>query len=127
MSVTQIIFYALLAFILYVYIKRYLASRKVKSYSSAEAAASVKNNKSILLDVRTNRERSQQKINGSFHIPLSELSGRINELKKFKSKEIICYCRSGNRSLSAAITLQKNNFNSANLKGGILRWNSERK
>jgi len=54
---------------------------------------------------------------------LYELGTRSDELLKYKDKEIICYCRSGNRSLTAAAKLKKKGFNSANLKGGIIRWN----
>jgi rhodanese-related sulfurtransferase len=45
-------------------------------------------------------------------------------MKKFKDAEIICYCRTGNRSLNAAAKLKKLGFNAANLKGGIIRWNA---
>jgi rhodanese-related sulfurtransferase len=48
----------------------------------------------------------------------------MDELNKHKEREIICYCQTGSRSVSAAIILQKNGFNIANLRGGILGWNS---
>jgi rhodanese-related sulfurtransferase len=50
------------------------------------------------------------------------LNRSFEDIRKFKDKEIICYCRSGNRSLSAAILLQKKGINAANLIGGITAW-----
>ena len=78
----------------------------------------------VLLDVRTDGERKRGSIKGSFHIPLATLHSSQNELKKFKGAEIICYCRTGNRSLNAAAKLNKLGFNAANLRGGIVRWNA---
>ncbi|GAB4287945.1 MAG: hypothetical protein Kow0098_05170 [Ignavibacteriaceae bacterium] len=77
----------------------------------------------LLLDIRTEQERNISKINGSIHIPLQELSSRVNELNSHRGKQIICYCRTGNRSLSAASKLMKFGYNAANLKGGLVNWN----
>ena len=77
----------------------------------------------VLLDVRTRGERAAQHIQGSLHIPLHQLEKRIDELQKHQNKEIICYCQTGSRSLSAAIRLKKHGFTVANLKGGIAEWN----
>jgi rhodanese-related sulfurtransferase len=95
----------------------------VKNYSPVELAEKLKKDKNIiLLDVRTPQERKQDYIRGSFHIPLYDIAPGQKELLKFKDKEIICYCRTGNRSLVAASKLRKLGFNSANLKGGIIFW-----
>lgn len=97
--------------------------RSVKNYSPAELAEKLKKDKNVvLLDVRTPMERKQDYIRGSFHIPLYDLTKNQKELLKFKDKEIICYCRTGNRSLTAASKLRKLGYNSANLKGGIIFW-----
>jgi rhodanese-related sulfurtransferase len=84
----------------------------------------MKNKSVILLDVRNEKERSEQNIKGSVNIPLQEISSRQNELNKFKDKEIVCYCATGSRSLSAASRLKRNGFKTANLKGGMLQWNT---
>ena len=127
MTTTQVLLLILGAFIIYTYVKKSLVNRSVKHYEPDEAAEKVKTSKNvILLDVRTAAERKQQHIKGSFHIPLQEINTRANELDKFKDKEIICYCRSGNRSVTAAAKLKKKGFNSANMRGGIIRWNFNR-
>ena len=84
----------------------------------------MKNKSVVLLDVRNNSERVAQKIKGSVHIPLQEISSRSNELTKFQDKEIICYCSTGSRSLSAAARLKRQGFKTANLKGGMLQWSA---
>ncbi len=76
----------------------------------------------MLLDVRTLNERQSRSIPSSIHIPLHELFSRMKELEKHRSKEIICYCASGNRSVSAGIKLKKAGFTVGNLKGGIASW-----
>lgn len=97
----------------------------MKQYSPREVADLMKQaGTAILLDVRTSAERQRQMIKGSMHIPLHELMRRSGELEKHKNKEVICYCQSGNRSLSAASKLRKSGFTVANMKGGIAEWNS---
>ena len=107
------------------YIRRWLLLRGMKQYSPREAAEAMKQAGSkILLDVRTAAERQRNSIKGSIHIPLHELGRRIEELNRHKNKEVICYCQSGNRSVSAAARLKKSGFTVANMKGGITEWNS---
>jgi rhodanese-related sulfurtransferase len=123
MSASQIIIYIFIALILFSIIKKEINKRKVKHYNADEINDKLKNRSILLLDVRTESERKNRHIKGSLHIPLNQLSNRSGELKKFQDKEIVCYCRSGNRSLTAALMLQKNGFNAANLRGGMSRWN----
>jgi rhodanese-related sulfurtransferase len=99
--------------------------KSIKHYSAQEASLKVKKERNVvLLDVRTDTERKQGSIRGSYHIPITSIATSENELKKFKDAEIICYCRTGNRSLNAAAKLKKLGFNAANLRGGMIRWNA---
>uniref|UniRef100_A0A7V2ZH74 Rhodanese-like domain-containing protein n=1 Tax=Ignavibacterium album TaxID=591197 RepID=A0A7V2ZH74_9BACT len=123
MDASQIFFYALLILIVIYIVRKVLLYRSVRHYSPVELAEKLKKDKNaILLDVRTPMERKQDYIKGSFHIPLYDITSEQKELLKFKDKEIICYCRTGNRSLIAASKLCKLGYNSANLKGGIIFW-----
>ncbi len=123
MNASQIIIYVLIALIIFSVVKKGLNKRKIRHYNAEELNDKLKSRSILLLDVRTEAERKARNIKGSIHIPLNQLNRRSEELKKFKDKEIICYCRSGNRSLSAALLLQKQGFNAANLRGGITGWN----
>ena len=99
--------------------------RGMNQYSPAQVADLMKGiDAKVLLDVRTAGERQRQHIKGSLHIPLHELGRRMDELGKHKNKEVICYCQSGNRSISAAARLKKHGFTVANMKGGMAEWNS---
>lgn len=123
MSASQIIIYVLIALVFFLMLRKELNKRKVKHYNADEINNKLKNRSILLLDVRTDNERKARNIKGSLHIPLNQLNKRAEELKKYKDKEIVCYCRSGNRSLTAALLLQKHGFNAANLSGGISHWN----
>lgn len=123
MSSSEIFMYAMLGIVAFFYIKKMMVQRSITQYVPADIDERMKSGRSVLLDVRTAGERKSSSIQGSFHIPLHELSSRISELKKHNSKEIICYCQSGSRSISAASTLKKAGYTVANLRGGISEWN----
>jgi len=74
----------------------------------------------MLLDVRTPGEHASQAIEGSYLIPVQELSARASELPR--DKEIVIYCRVGNRSAFASAHLARLGYNVTNLEGGILAW-----
>lgn len=76
-----------------------------------------------IVDVRSPQEYSSGHIKGSVNIPLNELSGRMNKLKK--DKPVITCCASGMRSASAKNMLQSAGFKEVHNGGG---WSSlERK
>ncbi len=123
MDASQIFFYSLLLLIFIYIVRKVYLYRSVKHYSPAELSEKLKKDRNaVLLDVRTPLERKQDYIRGSFHIPLYDITPDQKELLKLKDREIICYCRTGNRSLIAASKLRKLGYNSANLKGGIIYW-----
>jgi phage shock protein E len=75
----------------------------------------------LLLDVRTPQEHAAQAIEGSYLLPLQELGFRLNELPG--NKEIVVYCRVGNRSAYACSYLTRMGYKVKNLEGGIMLWN----
>jgi len=78
-----------------------------------------------LLDVRTVDEfKKDGKIADAKLIPLGQLSKNLNMLDK--SKKVLVFCRSGNRSVSAARILESNGFTVINMNGGINGWKSEK-
>ena len=89
--------------------------------TAAEARAQLEQKpKPFLLDVRQPEEFRSGHIPGAKLIPLGELRQRINELPK--DREIICVCRSGNRSGSATRQLTEAGFRVRNLNGGMIAW-----
>jgi rhodanese-related sulfurtransferase len=45
-------------------------------------------------------------------------------LNKYHLRQLLVYCRSGNRSMRASEILQKQGFKLIHLDGGILQWNA---
>jgi rhodanese-related sulfurtransferase len=78
----------------------------------------------IVLDVRTEPELSGSlgRLERIVHIPVQELGTRIDELEKYKSKQIAVICRSGNRSALAAQILKSEGFNAVNVEGGMIQY-----
>lgn len=77
----------------------------------------------VVLDVREDSEYKQGHIPNALHIPLGQLGKRLPELDKYRERPLIAYCRTGNRSGSAARLLHKHGFATVhNLAGGIVAW-----
>jgi rhodanese-related sulfurtransferase len=76
-----------------------------------------------LVDVREPQEHVEFNIGGEL-IPLGKIQMmELEELENLKEQEIICYCRSGNRSGQACQILDMLGFNNTkNLQGGMLAW-----
>jgi len=74
-----------------------------------------------LIDVRTEAEYAQAKIEGSTHIPLHMLPLKVQELRN--GEPVVFYCRSGARSAQACAWLMSQGIeNVYNLAGGIMGW-----
>ena len=75
-----------------------------------------------IIDVREPHEHEEFNIGGE-NIPMNEIPLQIDELQDLKDKEVICYCRSGNRSGQITQFMANKGFNKVkNLKGGVLEW-----
>ena len=72
----------------------------------------------FVLDVRTPGEWQQRHIEGSTHIPLSQLAERLNDIPR--NRPVIAMCAGGYRSSIAASLLQRAGFTRVSeLTGGI--------
>jgi rhodanese-related sulfurtransferase len=122
----QVVLYALLGLVLLLFVRKKLLARTIKQYSPREVHELMHSGRSpLILDVRSNREWSTGHLKGAVHIPLHELQRRIDELEKHKGREIVCYCQTGSRSVSAAIRLKRQGFTASNMRGGLGEWNFE--
>lgn len=76
-----------------------------------------------LIDVRESYENAEFNIGGKL-LPLEKIqSMQTEDIDDLKDEEVILYCRSGNRSGIAAMTLDQMGFaNTKNLTGGMLAW-----
>ena len=76
-----------------------------------------------LIDVRQPDENADFNIGGTL-LPLGQIQTmQVDDIEDLKDKEVICYCRSGNRSGQACLILDTLGFkDTKNLAGGMLAW-----
>lgn len=76
-----------------------------------------------LVDVREPAEHAEFNIGGIL-LPLGKVQTmQTEEIDDLKNTEVICYCRSGARSMQACMMLEQMGFtNVKNLAGGMLAW-----
>lgn len=82
----------------------------------------------FLLDARSPEEYAQTRLGvGEVLIPLGALRGRLHELPKDKSREIICYCKISLRGYEAALVLNAAGWKNVKvMEGGVMAWPFER-
>ncbi len=73
-----------------------------------------------LIDVRHTHEWEAGRIEGSRHVPLDELPGRLSEVDH--RRPVVAVCRGGPRSLEAADILRAGGLRADSLEGGLLAW-----
>jgi rhodanese-related sulfurtransferase len=79
-----------------------------------------------LLDVREPWEYEQAHLEGAEPLPLAQIPMQLEALAQTPEAEIICYCHSGRRSLTAADWLRRSGLPRArSLAGGIDAWSRE--
>ncbi|MBS1735343.1 MAG: rhodanese-like domain-containing protein [Bacteroidetes bacterium] len=96
----------------------------MENINPEELKARLDNGEKInLIDVREPAETAEYNI-GGIAFPLGKIqSMQTEDLEPLKDEEVICYCRSGQRSQMAAMVLEQLGFtNVKNLKGGMLAW-----
>jgi rhodanese-related sulfurtransferase len=76
-----------------------------------------------LVDVREPAEHAEFNIGGIL-LPLGKIQTmQTDDIDELKNEEVICYCRSGQRSMQATLMLETFGFtNVKNLTGGMLGW-----
>jgi rhodanese-related sulfurtransferase len=72
-----------------------------------------------VLDVREPVEWAYGHIEGALHIPLGELTGRVDEVPEGQT---LVVCKVGARSAQAVMWLSQQGRNVVNLDGGMLDW-----
>ncbi|MBD3224229.1 MAG: hypothetical protein GF313_05830 [Caldithrix sp.] len=89
--------------------------------ASAEEAKKLWESDTVFIDVREREENEQARIPQSTLLPLSEINQRFEEIPK--DRQVVMYCRTGNRSGYLIEILQANGYNNLiNLDGGIVAW-----
>lgn len=93
-----------------------VVSGKVKQFFWHDVEALPRDGSVTLLDVRTDAERANGRIEGFSHIPLNSLRERLEEIPR--GKPVYVHCHSGLRSYIACRILAGNGYDCYNLAGG---------
>ncbi|MHB1140534.1 MAG: rhodanese-like domain-containing protein [Sulfuricaulis sp.] len=95
----------------------------IRNANSAQAIQLLNRENGVVVDVCEPKEFSAGHVPNAINLPLSSLKDQLRNLEKHKNKPIIVSCRSGNRSLKAAVILRKHGFATVyNLAGGLQAW-----
>ena len=76
----------------------------------------------IILDVRTEAEFNEGHIEGAILLPVDQIKKDAENVLPDKEKLILIYCRSGNRSKTAADQLIDMGYKNVMDFGGIIDW-----
>jgi sulfur dioxygenase len=100
----------------------------VKTISVEEARSLLNSDATanLVLDVRNPDEYIGElgHISGSLLIPVAQLPHRLAELQNYRQRQVICFCKAGGRSHTAAGILMQAGFPSVvSVAGGMTRWN----
>ena len=86
-------------------------------------ATRLMNQGATVLDVRDAPEFASGHLPKARHIPMQELSKRVEEIGKHKDKPVIVTCRNGSRAGAASRFLKRAGFTAVyQLKGGLAAW-----
>jgi rhodanese-related sulfurtransferase len=99
----------------------------VKKFSVAQTADLLARDTTVvLIDVRTVEEWNGESghLRGAHLIPLTDLQKRLPEFDQYRARQLVIYCRSGNRSGKAARLLMDHGFDAINMAGGIRQWHA---
>jgi rhodanese-related sulfurtransferase len=99
----------------------------MKNLSQTDWCKNLKDENTIILDVRTPREWTEGIIEGAILIDIMDAQSFIDQINKLdKTKNYYVYCRSGGRSEQACQYMTSQGFNEANnLTGGVMEWKGE--
>lgn len=96
---------------------------RIKSVSPAQTVLLMNRESATLVDVSEPSEFKAGHIPNAVNAPLSKFEEHLKPLEKYKQKPVVVSCRSGNRSMKAAVVLRKRGFASVYaLAGGLTAW-----
>lgn len=96
--------------------ERWLAPQEVLELQS--------NGEALIVDVRTPGEYARSHVTGALNVPLSDLEGRLVELRAAADgRPLVLYCRSGRRARVAADILRSSGLGPVwHLDGQLSGW-----
>jgi len=93
-----------------------------KKISAEDAKDIIDSEDVIVLDVRTPEEYKEGHIESAVLLPVNDIKDKAGEVLTNKDAKILVYCRSGNRSATAAKELIEMGYTDVYDFGGIMSW-----
>ena len=94
---------------------------KVHDLTPDEVADGLRQGRVLLVDVREPNETMLERIPSSVLVPLSAFDP--GDIPDPNGREVVFFCRSGRRSVTASLAAQEQGFPyGSHLAGGILAW-----
>lgn len=78
--------------------------------------------KYLVVDVRSEEEYNQGHLKFALHMPVDTFEDEISRIEDWKSKPVILYCNTGNKSGKAADILVKNGFTNVTNADGVKEY-----
>ena len=99
------------------------AKKNITEISPQDAAAKLKSDEAVIVDVREQDEWDEENIPGAIHLSRGTIELDIEEKVPDPNAMIICHCGGGGRSALAAESLQKMGYkNVRSMAGGFKAW-----
>jgi molybdopterin/thiamine biosynthesis adenylyltransferase/rhodanese-related sulfurtransferase len=98
---------------------------EIEEVDSTQALDSLRDSERgwVIVDVREREEWDEGHLPGAVHVPRGHLESRIERAIPDKSRPVLLYCASGNRSAFAAKTLEELGYDHVvSLAGGFTDW-----
>ena len=126
-QIMVIVFFALLAALIYVQARILIA--RVKKLNSNAATAKINHENGVYVDVRANNLFVKGHIANSINIPLNEIKeGKLNRIDSYKDKPVILVGKDKMDSdcFNGAISLKKQGYTCVfTLDGSIAQWSMD--
>ena len=95
----------------------------MESIMAKEAKEILERNRNVIIvDVRRPKEFAVRRIQGAILLPVRDIEDRAEELLPDLNAEILVYCESGPRSITAGLMLEELGYTNVKSIGGIARW-----
>ncbi len=79
----------------------------------------------VLVDLRDTKDFKAGHIVDAINIPYASLTGKLDDLEKYKAKQLIVVDKMGQHAGSAGKILRDKGFNVVRLQGGMLEWSQQ--
>jgi rhodanese-related sulfurtransferase len=98
----------------------------IETIGPSQAVLLVNRQSAVIVDVSEAADYKAGHIPGAISAPLSTLSQSGGPLDKLKERPVVVVCRTGSRSLKAAVMLRRRGIKTVHLlSGGVAAWEKQ--